>query len=244
LDTLRIVICDTNPEDLQRYMEVCRAVCARNQVPATFAAFSSSKTLLFEMMDPAFAARVSILVLEPCNGGEAVAERLRSLGYDGIIVYHSWAAQEEYFFQAFDVGAYNYVKKNGQTRFKTVFEKALNAALRLERQYIILTCGGEYRQIDLRDIFYFETSANHMVCVWHTGGNFAFRSSLSELEDRLKNRGFVRVHRAYLAAIDALLHVAYEQAILINGTTLPVGRSNYAAVKAALDKRSIFYAGD
>ncbi|MCL2106642.1 MAG: LytTR family transcriptional regulator DNA-binding domain-containing protein [Oscillospiraceae bacterium] len=244
MDVLRIVIYDTNPAELERYTAACRAICEKNQVRAIFSAFNSGKALLFEMMDPAFSSRVSILVLEPCNGGEAMAERLRSLGYDGIILYHSWAADESLFYQAFDAGAYNYVNKKGQARFLAVFERALNAALRLERQYIILSCGGEYRQLDLRDIHFFEAGTDHMVTVWYTGGKFRFRSSLSDLEERLKNRGFIRIHRAYIAAIDALHHVSYEEATLFNGMSIPVSRRNYAAVKEALDKRSLYYAGE
>jgi len=111
LDVLRVAICDTNPVELERYAGLCRAICANKQVPALFTTFPSSEALLFEMMAPAFSSAVSILVLEPFNGCEQVAEQVRGLGYDGIILYHSKAADERYFYQAFDAGAYNYIKK-------------------------------------------------------------------------------------------------------------------------------------
>ena len=243
MDTLRIVICDTNPAELQRCMAVCRAVCARKQVPAIFMAFTTSQELLFEMMDPAVASLVSILVLEPYNGGEAIAERVRSLGYDGVILYHSWATEMKYLYQAFDTGAYNYAVKDGQARFETVFEGALQAARELDRQYIALSCTGEYRQIDLRDIFYFETSMNHMVCVWYAGGKFLFRTSMSELEARLKGRGFIRIHQSYLLALRAVRSINTDQAILSNGMSIPISRNRFTALKEALDKWSAGFGG-
>ncbi|MCL2106590.1 MAG: LytTR family DNA-binding domain-containing protein [Oscillospiraceae bacterium] len=240
MDVLRIVICDTNQAELERYAAACRAICERKQIPALFTAFSSSQALLFEMLDPAFSSAVSILVLEPFNGCEVVAEAVRQAGYDGVIVYHSWATEKKYFYQAFDAGAYNYVEKGGAARFEAVFEGALEAARELERQYVALRFAGEYRQIDLRDIAYFEASMNHMVCVWYTGGKFLFRSNLSELEARLKDRGFIRVHRSYLVAIDTISHVSsYEQITLVDGTTIPAGRGYYAALKEAIEKRSL-----
>ena len=236
MDALRIVICDANPEELRRYTTVCRAVCSKNQVPAVFATFTSSKTLLFEMMDPVFSSAVSMLVLEPYNGGEAIAERVRSVGYDGIILYHSWATEMKYLYQAFDTGAYNYAVKGGQERFEAVFERALKAAQELERQYVALNCAGEYRQIDLRDIYYFETSMNHMVCVWYAEGKFIFRSNISELETRLKGHGFIRVHQSFLVALKAVYSLSGDQATLVNGTTIPVSRRNITALKEAMDK--------
>jgi DNA-binding LytR/AlgR family response regulator len=239
LDILRIVICDTNPAELERCTAVCRAVCERKQLPALFTTFPSSQALLFQMMHPVFSSAVSILVLEPFNGCEVVAEAVRKMGYDGIILYHSWTTEKKYFYQAFDAGAFNYIEKGGQVRFETVFEEALKAARELERQYIALRFAGEYRQIDLRDIYYFEASMNHMVCVWYASGKFLFRSTLSELEQRLSARDFVRVHRSYLVAIDMIHRISFEQVTLINGAAIPVGRSNFSALKEAIDKRSL-----
>ena len=244
MDALRIFICDTNPVELQRCTAVCRAVCARRQVPAVFMTFTSGQALLFEMMDPAVASLVSILVLEPYNGGESIAERVRGVGYDGVILYHSWATDMKYLYQAFDTGAYNYAVKDGQARFETVFEGALQAARELDRQYIALSCAGEYRQIDLRDIYYFENSMNHMVCVWYAGGKFIFRSNLSELETRLKNRGFIRVHQSCLVAVSAIHSFTTDQATLVNGASIPISRGKFAVLKAAMDKWSLHQDGE
>ena len=238
MDALRIVICDTNLAELERYAAVCRAICQRKHIPAVFATFSNSQALLFEMLDPAFSSMVSILVLEPYNGGEVVAETVRKSGYDGIIVYHSWATQVKYFYQAFDTGAYNYAKKGGDARFEAVFEGALEAALQLERRYIALSCAGEYRQIDLRDILYFETSMNHMVCVWYKDGKFLFRSNLADLEERLRSRGFIRIHRSILVSLSAVHSLLADRATLVNGASVPISRGKYAELKDALDRWS------
>jgi len=235
MSILRIAICDTNPIELERYASLCQAVCEQKQVQAEFATFPSSGALLFQMMHPAFASAVSILVLEPFNGCEQVAAQARGYGYDGIILYHSIVTDKRYFYEAFDAGAYNYIEKGGMARFEAVFERTLKAARDLERQYLALRFAGEYRQIDLRDIHFFETRMNHMVCVCYTGGEFLFRSSMSELEARLE-RGFVRTHRSFLVALGAICQITYNQAMLSNGTPIPVGRSYYATLKDALDK--------
>ena len=236
LEALRIVICDSNPVELKKCAHICRTICQEQGVQAMVTTFSDGKALQFEMMEPAFSSMVNILVLEPSNGCEVIAEIVRKNGYDGIILYLSWATEKEYFYQAFDVSAYNYVEKSGLARFAKVFEDTLKAARQQERQHITLSCAGEFRQIDLRDIFYFETSMDHMVCVWYAGGKFVFQSSLSNLEEKLKGCGFIRTHRSYLVALDAVRQATFEQVTLINGQTIPVGRGKYAALKEAMDK--------
>jgi len=238
MEPIRIAICDSNPVELENCANVCRAVCAEKKIHAETAAFPSGQMLLFEMMDPAFASMINILILEPINGCEAIAEAVRKNGYDGIILYLSWITEKNYFFQAFDANAINYVEKDrhgGMSRFIRVFESALKAAREQDRQYVVFSCAGEQRQIDIRDIYYFETAMNHMVCVRYIGGEFAFPSSLSVLEKRLKDRGFFRTHRSYLVALDAIHQVSYDRVILINGKEVPIRQGNCNVLKSAID---------
>jgi len=236
LELLRIVLCDSNPEELKHCEALCRSICEQKQIPAVLTTFTNGQELLFEMMDSAFSAMVNILVLEPFNGCEMIADVVRKNGYDGIILYLSWAAEKQYFYQAFDAKAFNYVEKSGLSRFAKVFERALEAAREQERQYVALSCAGEYRQIDIRDIYYFETSMDHMICVRYAGGKFLFQSSLSTLESRLKGRGFFRTHRSYLVSLGAVRQTAFDQVTLVNGATVPIGRGKYAALKDAMEK--------
>jgi len=237
MDILRIAICDTNPTELERNTALCRIICERSREPAVFITFPSGQALLFEMMQPTFSSTVSILVLEPFNGCEQVAEQVRGYGYDGIILYHSRVIDEHYFYQAFDAGAYNYIRK-GQTRFEAVFERALQAARDLERQYIALRFAGEYRQIDLRDIYYFESTLNHLVCVYYVEGEFHFRSSISKLEAHLSGRNFFRVQRSFLVPLGAIRRLSYDEVMLVNGKSIQISRGRHAALKDALEKWS------
>ena len=76
-----------------------------------------------------------------------------------------------------------------------------------------------------------------MVCVWYAGGKFIFQSSLSNLEERLKDRGFMRVHRSYLVSLDAVHRISFEDGITLNnGKSIPSSRSNYSVLKDAMDK--------
>jgi len=236
LNNIRIIICDTNKAELETYARICRTICEDKQIPTVLTTFSNSQTLLFEMSDTAFSSMVSILILEPDNGCESVASAVRSSGYNGIILYLSRSSDIKYFYQAFDVKAFNYVRKGDIIRFPKVFMNTIKAVEQLERQRISLSFAGEYKQIDMRDIYYFETTMDHMVCVWYNGGKFIFQSSLSNLEGRLKEYGFLRTHRSYLVSLNAISRITFDEVTLNDGKAIPISRGRYHVLKEAMDK--------
>ena len=67
-----------------------------------------------------------------------------------------------------------------------------------------LRTGETVRHVPLRDILFFETApVPHHVLLHTANSRMDFLGSLNELENRLGNR-FVRVHRAYLVAMDKI----------------------------------------
>jgi len=236
VENLRIVMCDTNQEELEGYAKICRAICEDKQIKAAITTFSTGGSLLFEMSDRSFSSKVNILILEPDDGCESVAAAVREAGYDGALLYLSRSSNKRLYQQAFDVKAVNFVDKGDLPRFKKVFEDALSTAKQIDRQYIAVSCAGEHRQIDINDIYYFETTLDHMVCVWYAGGKFIFKASLGGLEERLKDRGFFRVHRSYLVSLDAIHRISREEVTLNNGMPIPVGRDTYPALKETMER--------
>ena len=236
---LRIVLCDSNHDELEGYAKICRAICDEKQLPVTLTTFSKSEALLFEMEECAFLSTVNILIIEPDGDGEHLAAAVRKLGYTGIILYLSRSTNVSIFLSAFDNDVQNFAEKGDLTRFSDVFEEALEIAKEDDSRYIAVSCAGEYRTIDVRDIYYFETTLDHMIRVWYAGGKFVFSSSLSNLEERLKNCGFMRIHRSYLVSMAAVHRLSYEEVILNNGISIPIGRGNYPVLKDAMDNWKI-----
>ena len=243
MDKLRIVICDENKIEAEGYAKICSGICESKSILADLKIYLSNHDLMFDMEDKAFSALVSMLIIEPAGSFEKIAETVRKEGYDGIILYLSHSISMEYYHQAFDVGAYNFIQKGTDkkslARFQSIFEQTLEAAKRPARHHIVVSAGGEYKQIEIKDIYYFEAAMDHMINVEFRNGSFKFISTLKSLEERLRNRGFSRSHRSYLISIGAVHKLEYDQVTLTNGKKLPVSRSYYASLKTALEKWNI-----
>ncbi|MCL2508301.1 MAG: LytTR family DNA-binding domain-containing protein [Oscillospiraceae bacterium] len=240
MDKLRIIICDENRVDLEGYAKICRSVCDRCGVPMELKLYSNPSELLFDMKDDVYLALVSIMIVEPEGIFASAPATVRKESYDGVILYLSHSTDPEHYHQAFDADAYNFVQKGydakNLTRFQSVFELSLQAAKQLERQYIVVSCAGEYKQIEVKDIYYFEGTTDHMVRVEYAGGSFNFPSTLQKLEERLRNRGFARTHRSFIVAVDAVHQVGSSELILNNGHKIPVGRNYYASLRSAVER--------
>jgi len=235
---LRIVLCDANKQELEGYATVCRGICEKNDVSADFTFYSNDNEVMFDMGSCEFSAEVSIFVVDPDNGLSEIPAAIRKLGYDGMILYLSHSKSLEHYRQAFDVGAYNFVEKGTDpvilSRFQSVFESALQNAKQIDRQYMVVSYAGEYKRIEVSEIQYFESAANHMINVVYNGGSFKFLSTMQGLEENLRDRGFVRIHRAFLVSVDAIHRVEPDEVTLNNGKRLLVSRDRYPSLKTTM----------
>jgi len=236
MDRIRIALCDANRHEAEGYAKICRSVGENKGISVEIKIYLSNDDLMFDLEDDAFKALFSIMIIDPEGGFAATPAIARQEGFDGLILYLSHSTVPHCYHQAFDAEAYNYVQKgiDPQTlyRFQSVFAKTLGAAKQLDRHYIAVSCAGEYRQINVKDIRYFE-AMDKMVRVEYNNESFQFPSTMQSLEERLDGRGFVRTHRSYIVAIDAIQHLNSDDVTLNNGRRVPVSRSYYSAVKSA-----------
>ncbi len=244
MEKLRIVLCDDNKQELDGYTQICRKMCEDAEIAAEFKGYTDANEFLFDAGDDAFLALMSVLIVEPNGSFAAVPSTIRKEGFDGLIVYLSHSTEVQNFLQAFDASAYNYIIKGSDTkvlnRLRSVFLHALEAVKAMTRQYIVLSCAGEYRQIETKTICYFEGRQDHLVSIKFDGGDFTFASTLANLEERLNARGFVRTHRSYIVAIDAVHSIGTDEnarnAISIVNTAINLV-SNERAKLGALQNR-------
>lgn len=235
LEKIRIVIGDSNEQELAYYTTLCRKICEKQEMLAEIKTYVNSNELLYDMGNSSFLPLVSILLIKPEDGFEMAPVIARKRNFDGLILYFSSAL--DHCLQAFDIGAYNYLLKGADqeslNRFYMVFQKALKAASQLHRQYLVLSCAGEYKQIDINEIYYFKGATSRMISVEYEGGSFQFVSTLQALEERLRDRGFIRVHRSWLVSARAVRVLNSSELTLSNGEKIPITR-NYTELKAEL----------
>ena len=231
---MNVVICDDEPQVLEKLEAVIKEICSRNDVPLKLSQYPSGDHLLFDTDEIIRDTDILLLdVMMPGTDGIETARRLRKYGYEGELIYLS--ASREAVFQAFDVRANNYILKTAATRerIEEVFLNAVHLSAEKQDEYLLLTGVGEYRNVPVSRIRYFEVNGR-IVTVFYDDTSFEFVSTIGKLENTLFQRGFLRISRSCIASLRHIESFSYENVVTTRGEKLPVGRKYYKALKNAM----------
>ena len=242
---IRIVLCDSSPEGLLFYEDLCRTLCKHHDVSAEYKTYSLGKNLLFDLDNQLFCKKLDIIFITLCNENtKDLLPSIRKTGYAKLIVVIGTTNDNISHEDLFDHHTFNIIKsRENQQRFFDVFGKAVDTLAKMREEYLSLSYGGELRYIPLSEILYFEKKDRGLVVHYDKGESFFFLSSIAKLEEQLKGRAFLRISLSYLVAVDAVRRIVKNNrdydAIMRNGEKLPIGRKYYVAIKDAVKQETI-----
>ncbi|MBQ3543839.1 MAG: response regulator transcription factor [Lachnospiraceae bacterium] len=192
---MRIGICD----DEKNIRELIGNKVEKQYPKAEIVFFSSGDELLLSDKN------IDILFLDiqmPGKNGMEIAKELRQKDKKVIIIFVT--AIEEYVFQAFDVGAFNYiVKPIDEAKFADVLHRAIDEwnsrntdTIAKEEKYVLINNSGVHTKVILDEIVYAEVF-NRKVVIHKMNDEIEYYGKMSDLE-ALAGDSFFRTHRAYL----------------------------------------------
>ena len=163
--------------------------------------------------------------------GMALARQIReqSAVTQPVIIFVT--GYERYVFDAFDVGAFQYLLKPvNEEKFAQVFARAVEQieAGRVQPQLshaLTLQSAGTSRTVPLDSIYYIESS-NHKVVLRLKDGAFSCYAKIRDLEAELGDQ-FFRVHKGYLVNLAYVEGYSKTELTLTNGEKLLISKYKY-----------------
>ena len=192
---MRIAICD----DEKNIRELIGNKVTKQSPEAEIVFFQSGEELLLSDK------HIDILFLDIQMSGRDGMETARELRKkDKSVILIFVTAVEEYVFQAFDVGAFNYiVKPIDDEKFKDVLLRAVEElsirgreVREPEASYVMINNGGVHTKVMIEDIVYAEVF-NRKVVIHKLDDEIEYYGKMSDLE-AVAGDSFFRPHRAYL----------------------------------------------
>ena len=233
---IRIYLCDDDPILLDTYHTLLKEISAQYSLDVQVSRFSSGEQLLFRYEDEDEEPEVIFLdVIMGGDNGVETARKLRALGCTAEIIFLT--ANPEYVFESFEVSPANYLLKNTITRqrFEEILVKALAEADQKSRRVFTCENGSVQKNIPIASIYCFEVS-NRTVTVYYDKTSFTFYSSLEEVQEKLKEGSFLRVHRSYLVRLPCIEQLERTSLTLSNGQVIPVGVTYAKKVKEDMNR--------
>ena len=163
--------------------------------------------------------------------GMALARQIREGNSAAQPVIIFVTGYERYVFDAFDVGAFQYLLKPiNEEKFAQVFARAVEQieAGRVQPQLshaLTLQSAGTSRTVPLDSIYYIESS-NHKVVLRLKDGKFSCYAKIRDLEAELGDQ-FCRVHKGYLVNLAYVEGYSKTELTLTNGEKLLISKYKY-----------------
>ena len=161
--------------------------------------------------------------------GMALARKIRerATGTQPVIIFVT--GYERYVFDAFDVGAFQYLLKPvDEEKFAQVFSRAVaQIAIAKEKSGRVLTLqsANTSKTVPLDSIYYIESS-NHKVELHLKDGEFVCYAKIGDLELELQDQ-FFRIHKGYLVNLAYVAGYSKTEVTLTNGERLLLSKYKY-----------------
>ena len=161
--------------------------------------------------------------------GMALARKIRerATGTQPVIIFVT--GYERYVFDAFDVGAFQYLLKPvDEEKFAQVFSRAvaqIGTAKEKPGRVLTLQSANTSRTVPLDSIYYIESS-NHKVELHLKDGEFACYAKIGDLELELQDQ-FFRIHKGYLVNLSYVAGYSKRSVTLTNGERLLLSKYKY-----------------
>lgn len=236
---MKIAICEDNEIERVRCKEQIQRIMDKHQMEVEFELYESGEEYLFCMEDPKRPPDIIFLDIHmPGITGVELAHVLRQKGIKGEIIFYTIST--EYYASAFDVRAFHYVVKGRieEPKFEEILLRAVAESEKKNKEYIMCSGAGEYRNIEIQQIRYFQVERRIITVFYGENDSFSFYSTIGKVETRLQEYGFVRIHRSFLVAAFCISNINYQEVTLKSGERIPVGRSYYSDLKAYMDDYS------
>lgn len=223
---MKIFICDDELKILSDISAKVRSVLPE----ADISEFTSGKFLL----DAICKNNCNILLLDidmPEISGLDIASRLTDLENKPLLVFVT--SHDELVYDSLQFHPFGFVRKNYMDKeLPRILADCIAELNSREKHFCFHTASADIK-LQLDDILYFESDKNYLK-LFSKDSEYRFRETLSAVENTLSDSGFIRIHKGFLVNQAAVKMLSSDEAELINGARIPIGRSYSETAKKKL----------
>ena len=159
----------------------------------------------------------------PELNGLEVGEQVKAINPQTDIIYLS--QREDLVFDTLKLHPFGFIRKSKIIQdFANVLELFVNTALTTnsENKKITISSKTETISADIDTIMYIEGNRNYQTFYLKDGSTFDARVLMGDLEIKLKEHGFIRVHKGYLVNFLFIRTIGVNEVTLTNNKILPM----------------------
>lgn len=239
-----VAICDDDEQQRELVRHMLTAFSLKTNIELHITTFSSGEQLLAHYEDQRETFHLLILDVEMggLNGIQTAQEIRKFKIMDVQIMFLT--SYPEYMVQSFDVMTFQYLIKPIQ---ESVLEEKLIKLHQyfqaMDKKYLVIKSDYDDLMLKYEDILWIEVikslTVKHKLKVITRDNSYETKGILSAYAATLKEHGFMHIHRSVLINLMHVHKFTGAQVTMLDGTSLPIGRSKIKEVKDTYTKYMI-----
>lgn len=210
-----IAICDDDKKYLERELLICQKVMGMEN---EFLLFSEGQ----ELLECPHAIDLLILDIEmPGMSGIEIKDKIQNNGKNADTIIIFVTNYREYMPEAFGIHVLGFVLKEA---LEIQLSQMLGTACQMLKKGIMLD------RYNSRDVMFIKTEHNYGKLLLHNGEMHLVRMTMKELEKKLVEHDFIRIHREYLVNMTWIERMG-EDWVQVGGDKLPIATRARGKVK-------------
>lgn len=193
--------------------------------------YTDGKSLLEDSKRESFDA-IFLDVGMPIIDGFEIAKQIRS--NDSLVKIVFVTRKEELAHLGYIYNAFRFIRKSRLDQELCETAKSLSQSLSAPDENLSFRNWTGEILINIKTIRYFEADGHALIS--HANKEERIYGTMQELEERLKERGFIRIHKSYLVNLRFFYSLESKSIKLSNGEELPVSRNRMTEVKEMIYK--------
>ena len=226
---MKVIICDDEKSTCSELEENILKYAREKSVPLVTEVFYSGDTLL----DYLKREKINILFLDielPGKDGVMVGKYIREVLEEENIFLVYISSQENYALQLFQNRPFDFlVKPIEQAKIYHVLDNIYRISGKNCVGFEFQAQNSTYR-ISYKDILYFQSTGRKINIVMKKEVK-TFYGKLNEIEKRIPENVFLRIHKSYLVNKNYVKEFTYEWVKMLNGDVLNISKINRADVR-------------
>jgi len=215
-----IGICDDNNKDLSRLRNIISNTLFDVE-DISIVSYTNGKDIIWDIEKGTFKCELLYLdiFMDPVDGMK-VAEYIRGNDVDVDIIFVTNSVEHVY--EGYLYKAFAYILKDSMDSKLPDITLRYMKEISTAEEYLNITSEGAVKRIPISRILYIESDARKLLL--HLKNDVvSFYGKLSEMEEMLDNKGFMRIHQSYMVKENAVTKYT-KTSVYIGDLVLPVSR--------------------
>lgn len=225
---MKIVVCDDEAEICENIKQIIDWMISEGLFPKSemLICYNGESLLKEECID-----LVLLDIDMPGMSGMEVALHLSERKNPPLIVFVT--AHDELVYDSFRYHPFAFVRKKYLEEELVQVLKDCKKEFDNRDRFFSFKSGGDTVKLSFSHILYFEAEANYLII--HTENEtYRMRTTMSGIENDLKNEGFIRIHKGFLVNQEHIRTLKQEEVVLETDDILPIGKAYAANAKASI----------